>query len=656
MKTILFLVLFILIAEANEGVELGKTTRDYFKNNIDSTIAQPLTSNKEFVTIDGKKNFKANLTCTDDSTHSFLTVSYSGNSDINLNINIDTDLNGDKETSYNFSGISGISANGVVKCEPNTWQNCKYYLWNLTNNQLSLKEATRYDLAGTYCINASCGNLAMNQKSDILNTLGGTISNLYQASSSQYLVTKTENTGSLINFFGQNFKDCTNLKDKGNTPAFNVTDDSGMDYSSEVLKQSADPLSPYSVLNDNINNQNNHISSKVCTILNKVSLESKTINKSLNANGGAMCLDHYFEGRLNYDETTRHLTMDIAGSSPNRVIGQNCGGAGWNRIINIDVSTLGINFDTEIADIKADVKTHVWGGGCPNSTQSAHFTNFANDRIILNSACSASGAQNPSWAIDLILTITSEKLLHTQDDTCKKYSSDEECKIKTEKKYDTKNTFVYTVRNFNNTGITLEKSFNTITGVKLWNVGYGKGSIDYFVSGGSNGFLYSGENSEFKTEREYHCSTDLNYDYSDVKRVNNSVKKSVNSTDENGGHSFSYTAEQKNKEGVWTSKSEDGFVNFSFESSEQKFCKVQYLVDNTLIMSDGETKASSTGEQTTYKVEARECTGEHYDICPYDSAKGEVIRSQCGDNDFGRVTALLSGIDEAAKDIICSED
>ena len=47
-----------------------------------------MTSDSNFTTMDGKKSFKANLSC-GSSTVSFLDVSYTGTSDINVTVKLD---------------------------------------------------------------------------------------------------------------------------------------------------------------------------------------------------------------------------------------------------------------------------------------------------------------------------------------------------------------------------------------------------------------------------------------------------------------------------------------------------------------------------------------------------------------------------------------
>lgn len=203
-KTFLFLLLAgVLFAQDTTG----NISRNYVVKNFNTALSNPMTTDTNFTTMDGKKSFKGNLTC-GSSTVSFLEVAYTGTSDINVTVKLDKNLDGTKESTYSFTGISGVGANGVVKCNANSWNNCKYYSFSYNGSSLSLFQETRTNLGGLYCINSSCGSLATTNKTDILNSLGGAISGILSAYHNNYMVTKTSNTGSKIEYYGQSLSNC----------------------------------------------------------------------------------------------------------------------------------------------------------------------------------------------------------------------------------------------------------------------------------------------------------------------------------------------------------------------------------------------------------------------------------------------------------------
>ncbi len=245
---IFYLLIFTNFFAANEGIEVGKNLKGHF-NNVQTNVAAPLTSNSDFKTVNGSKSFKANLTC-NETIKPFLEISYSGTSDITINVSIDTDLNGSKDKIFSFDGVSGVGTNGIIKCSTNSWKNCKYFLWNISNNNLTLSETVLTNLGGPYCINSSCGSLSVNQKINVLDTIGGAISSMYQSSNSNYLITKTQNDGNKIVFYGQNYQDCTNYKEQVPSKSHDL------DTTNVIASQSKDENSVYYVLNEEVKNQN----------------------------------------------------------------------------------------------------------------------------------------------------------------------------------------------------------------------------------------------------------------------------------------------------------------------------------------------------------------------------------------------------------------
>ena len=245
---IFYLLIFTNLFAANEGIEVGKNLKGHF-SNVQTNVAAPLTSNSDFKTVNGSKSFKANLTC-NETIKPFLEISYSGTSDITINVSIDTDLNGSTDKIFSFDGVSGVGTNGIIKCSTNSWKNCKYFLWNISNNNLTLSETVLTNLGGPYCINSSCGSLSVNQKINVLDTIGGAISSMYQSSNSNYLITKTQNDGNKIVFYGQNYQDCTNYKEQAPSKSHDL------DTTNVIASQSKDENSVYYVLNEEVKNQN----------------------------------------------------------------------------------------------------------------------------------------------------------------------------------------------------------------------------------------------------------------------------------------------------------------------------------------------------------------------------------------------------------------
>lgn len=262
------------------GQTQGTSTLNYFKSNMSGTINTPMTTDQKLTTVDGSKNGDAKLMCSGSTAKEFLTISYTGTSDINILVQMDKNLDGTKETSWSYSGISGICSNGAVICSSGSWSNCKYYTWTNTSGTLSLSQTPSSQVGGCYCINSSCGGLAATNNKSILNDIAGGIAPL-MTDSTQYVITKTENTGQSVKYWGQNYSNCSN----SNGNRANVSLDGSNIQSqtdSAVLNQSQNNTSAYYVLNQGSGNSTTLDSNYKTDLTNR----STTVRaSSSNANG-----------------------------------------------------------------------------------------------------------------------------------------------------------------------------------------------------------------------------------------------------------------------------------------------------------------------------------------------------------------------------------
>ena len=231
---VLFVAIFLAADDWSSGENFGLDTLNHFKNNFTANIANPLMADKEFKTVDENRKFRANLSC-NGTTVSYVEISYVGDSDIDITIKIDSNLDGTKDKFFTFGQISGVCADGVVKCDKDSWNNCKFYKWQYNGNYY-LTDASRYDVGKCYCINSSCQNLAKNKKF-VHEIIGGAISTLISNFTSN-IITKVENTEEKIEFFGQNLGNCKNYEEKGYSGGYSERDDTYLASKSDELKSS----------------------------------------------------------------------------------------------------------------------------------------------------------------------------------------------------------------------------------------------------------------------------------------------------------------------------------------------------------------------------------------------------------------------------------
>lgn len=137
----------------------------------------PGLSRQDVKTVDGTKSFKPNIACQKSATFMDILVQPGATGDLTkVQIGRDTDLDGTIDASNTLPvPVSGLCANGVISCDPGSWNQCHYLRWTVDRpGDLSLAEVDMPQLAGCYCLNNSCGtNLAWSNMASVLGDLGG---------------------------------------------------------------------------------------------------------------------------------------------------------------------------------------------------------------------------------------------------------------------------------------------------------------------------------------------------------------------------------------------------------------------------------------------------------------------------------------------------
>lgn len=212
MKKLPLIILYSsIILQAGEYTNEAKALGGHFKN-FNSVIVAPATSTADFKTVDGKSTFKSNITC-ESATVSVAEVSYNGTSDITASIKLDMNSDGTKELQNSLSGISGVCTDGVIKCNPNSWTSCTYYNYKFTPNVgISLASTNKTNTSNCYCINSSCGSLAIHNKKSILDDITSGVYSVLQQNMMRFVLTRTTNDGVKSDIYGENQDQCTNYQ------------------------------------------------------------------------------------------------------------------------------------------------------------------------------------------------------------------------------------------------------------------------------------------------------------------------------------------------------------------------------------------------------------------------------------------------------------
>jgi hypothetical protein len=173
----------------------------------------PGMSGQPVATVDGTKTFTPTVSCQRTANLLEVLVQPSATGDIGLvRISRDKDLDGTFDSSLALPvPVSGICANGVISCQPGTWNQCHSFRWSLDAAQdLKLAEVDMPDLAGCYCVNNSCGsNLVFGNLASVLKDLGGGMVGALTTADPRIGVAEARINGPVIDYVGAQTTACT---------------------------------------------------------------------------------------------------------------------------------------------------------------------------------------------------------------------------------------------------------------------------------------------------------------------------------------------------------------------------------------------------------------------------------------------------------------
>jgi hypothetical protein len=173
----------------------------------------PGLAGQQISTVDNSRTFAPNISCQKTATMLEVLVQPSGSGDLgSVRIARDTDLDGTVDSTSNLPvPVSGICANGVVSCQPGSWNGCSFYRWDVdAAKALKLTSVDMTKLAGCYCINNSCGtNLAWGNMSSVLRDLGGGMIGALTTADPRFGVAEAVIDGPAIRYVGAQSTACS---------------------------------------------------------------------------------------------------------------------------------------------------------------------------------------------------------------------------------------------------------------------------------------------------------------------------------------------------------------------------------------------------------------------------------------------------------------
>lgn len=193
-------------AAAAAGAKTGtsEALRQYY--------VMPGMSGQAISTIDSSKSFTPTINCQKTASLLQVLIQPAATGDIgSVRISQDTDFDGSfDKTSTLGTPISGICANGVISCQPGSWNQCHYLKWDLDSTKaLTLSEVGMPELAGCYCLNNSCGtNLVFGNLPEVLKDLGGGMVGALTTADPRIGVAQAQVNGPVIDYVGAQATSC----------------------------------------------------------------------------------------------------------------------------------------------------------------------------------------------------------------------------------------------------------------------------------------------------------------------------------------------------------------------------------------------------------------------------------------------------------------
>jgi hypothetical protein len=180
---------------------------------LQANYVTPGLAGSAITTVDSSVSFTANIACQKTATMLEVLVQPAASGDLaSVTVARDTDLDGTVDSTSRLPvPVSGICANGVISCQPGTWNECVSLRWEVeAGGSLKLAAAGISDLAGCYCINNSCGtNLAWGNMPSVLRDLGGGMIGAITTADPRYGVAEAVIDGPSIRYVGAQSTACS---------------------------------------------------------------------------------------------------------------------------------------------------------------------------------------------------------------------------------------------------------------------------------------------------------------------------------------------------------------------------------------------------------------------------------------------------------------
>jgi hypothetical protein len=599
----------------------------------------PLTSTAvPMRTVDDSVSFSGQVQCP--SSREFLTVLVTPGAGGDGNITVGEDLDFDGRVDFTFAApviASGVCANGIITCDPGTWDHCRGYRWTSgPRGEVSLSEASLRDLGGCYCINNSCGaNLLLARVAQVLGTVSGGVVGAIRSGSPQFTVTDVRIDGSAITYHGQATGGCASGSPGGALPTRYYSDSHGSmpglllpdAGSSEADAQSADPDSYYSMIRSSHAQVASPSRTLSCAIERVGSIETETYRDSRTGITGRLCTMYFLDLRLHRADAA-HYEIQYLDYARRRH--QRCGNAyaweapigsdGWHTLATVSLPAGRGNALTRAVFTLSDIN----GRGCNTCTATLDAVAYGFDTPLRTCLrCDRGGSQSPFFTLGYEFETRSDVYREAFSNGCSAVESNPACTLQEETV-----DGVLTYANFTPTGVTPLPSCRTFPG-----------SVEHHLQC----------RDWWRKERAYRCESATAWDFSDARRrVGN-----VTGTTADNGATMTYQDLRRDGSGEW--RAEDDTATLGARDAYDSpihACKTR--------RPKRKTDAGFAGNATQYlsapdswEFFYRKCSG---DVCPLEPGTGEEIVTDCREiNEFAEAATIMNVLEHAGKDMICSD-
>lgn len=600
----------------------------------------PLTSSASPMrTVDGGTSFVAQIQCP--SSNSFVTVflAPAAGGEAGITVGEDLDLDGTVDYSYGSPmNASGVCANGIISCEPGTWNGCRGFKWTADpEGRTSLSPVSINDLGGCYCVNDSCGSgLLFARTAQILDTVGGGVVGSIQGMSPRFTVTRAKIDGTSISYYGQSTAGCDAASAGGSLPVQFYSQ--GTDTTpglllagagaAEAAAQSADPESYYNLIRSSHSLASNPSSTASCVVERVGSAVTNRYTFEQAPTEGRLCTEQLLSARIHRVNDTRYELqyLDTLAGLPH----WGCipfpweapiGSGDWHTLKTISFPTVGGHYRLvssafamrnirafNCIDGEAILNGILQGFDVPVST---------------GMACGPPGPNFPTFTWDYRFEMMEDVYNEQISDGCAALEANEQCSLQEETV-----DGVLTWSNFTPTFIvplpsckTFYGSFTTFLECRDW----------------------------WRKERKYRCVTETRWDFSDAKKRVDRITYTTADNLVTMGYQ-----DLRKSEGEWLTEDKTVTLNSPREDYVRPIlaCKTRRPKRKTDAAFPGQA-AQYLEDPEGWEFLYRKCVE---NVCPLDPAGGEEIVLDCREiHEFAEAATIMNILQEANRDMICSD-